>query len=116
MNIFFQVRNIDIDQSSKEGMANRMYGLNKFFSPDARAFIDVEKTRASHNGHDLYYVSIHLEDGKDRYFTEDYQENVRKSFDHAYGELFRIVRDDRSKSRSIAKKAGAQLKKIFRRG
>lgn len=113
MNIFFQARNLALDLSSKEAMANRIYGLDKFFTIHAKCFIDVEKTRASHNGHDLYYTAIHIEDGAHRYFTEDYQDSVRKSFDHSYGEIFRIIRDDRSKSRRLARKAGSALKKIF---
>ena len=116
MDIFFQARNLELDHQIKDFMANRMYGLSKFFSPHVQAFVDVQKTRSSHHGEDLYYISIAIEDGKHRYFTEEYQENVRKTFDHAYGEIFRIVRDDRSKARRITRKAGASLKKLFKRG
>ena len=116
MNIFFQSRNLDLNEDSKRMMAQRMYGLDKFFSVYAKAFVNVEKTRASHHGHDLYYTSIHIEDGQARYFTEDYKESVRKSFDHSYGEIFRIIRDERSKSRTLTRKAGKVIKNIFKRG
>ena len=38
-----------------------MYGLNKFFSWDTNAYIDIEQTHQSHHGHDLYYVSIKID-------------------------------------------------------
>lgn len=114
MDIFFQAKNIELVPAIKEHMAQRIYGLNKFFSPYAKAYIDVEKTRSSRNGADLYYTSISIQDGKFQYFTEDYQDDVRKSFDHTYGEIFSIIRNDRSKSRKLAKKAGTRIKKLFR--
>lgn len=115
MNIFFQSQNLELDQTMKNSMTARLSGLEKFFSPEAQISVSVEKTRSSHNGDDLYFVSLQIEDGKYRYYTDEYEENVRKSFDNAYDEMFRIVRDDKKKSRSLARRAGAQLKKLFRR-
>ncbi len=115
MNIYFQSKNIDLYQDTKNMMANRMYGLNKFFSHDTNAYIDVERTRASHNGDDLYHVSIKIDDAHNQYFAEEYKENIRKAFDHAYGDMFRMVRSHRSKSRNLARRAGARIKRIFRR-
>lgn len=115
MNIYFQTRNIEVPAHEKEFMANRMHGLDKFFSWDTHGYIDIEKTRASHHGRDLYYISIKIDDVDTHYFTEEYRENVRKAFDYAYGEIFRIVRDERSRSRTLMRKAGKQIKKIFKR-
>lgn len=115
MKVFFQARRIDISEYEKNFMANRMYGLNKFFTPHAHAYVDIERTNASHHGHDLYYVSIRITEPGAAYFTEEYRENVRKSFDHAYGEMFRIVSKDRSRSRNIARKAGQRIKNLFKR-
>jgi len=115
MNIYFQAKNVEIHPNIKDTMANRMYGLNKFFSWDTNAYIDIERTRQSHHGHDLYYVSIKIDDAHNQYFTEEYKENVRKAFDHAYGDMFRVVRSHRSKSRNIARKAGSKIKRIFKR-
>jgi len=114
MDIFFQARNIELDPHLKDHMANRMYGLNKFFSPYTKSFIDVEKTRSSKNGSDLFYTSISIQDGKFQYFTEDYQDGPRKSFDHTYGEIYRTIRNDRSKSRNLARRAGSAIKRLFR--
>lgn len=115
MNIFFHAKNLEISQESKQAMANRMYGLNKFFSIDTHAYIDIERTRQSHHGHDLYYVSIKIDDPHHQYFTEEYKENIRSAFDHAYGDMFRVVRSHRSKSRNLAKKAHQKIKRLFKR-
>lgn len=115
MNIFFQSQNMDLDPAMKDFMASRLYGLEKFFSEHAQLYVNVEKTRSSHNGDDLYHISLQVDDGKYRYYTDESQENVRKAFDDVYDEMFRIVRDDKKKERSLARRAGAHLKKLFRR-
>lgn len=114
MNIFFQIKNVELPLSIKEHIANRLYGMNKFFTPHAQAYVDVEKTHPSNNGPDLYYTSIMIQDGAHKFFTEDWKEDIRKSFDHSYGELFSIVRNERSKSRSLLKRMGSKFKKILR--
>lgn len=115
MNIFFRTKDLVIPDNSKQTMVNRMNGLRKFFSWEANAYIDIEQTHQSHNGHDLYYVSIKIDDPHNQYFTEEYKESVRAAFDHAYGDMFRVVRSHRSKSRNLARKAGDKIKKIFKR-
>ena len=115
MNIYFQTKNLEVTQYEKNMMANRMYGLNKFFSWDTHAYIDIERTRSSQHGQDLYYVSIKIDDPQNQYFTEEYRENVRKAFDEAYGDMFRVVRSHRSKSRNLARRAGAHIKCILKR-
>lgn len=115
MNIYFQTKNIDVSQNEKNFMANRMYGLNKFFSWDTNTYIDIERTRQSHNGHDLYYVSIKIDDPHHQYFAEEYRENVRSAFDHAYGDAFRLVRKHRGRKGNIARKAARKLKQLFKR-
>lgn len=114
MEIFFQLHDVHINDYIKEHIAARLQGLDKFFHHTAKAYVDIKKTNSSNSGDHLFYVSIHIEEGKFRYFTEEYEENIRKAFDEAYQEMFRIVRDDRSKSRSLARRAGAQLKRLLR--
>lgn len=115
MNIFFQTKNVDITQNEQDFMARRIEGLEKFFSKHAHTYIDAEKTRASHNGEDLYYISIRIDDAANRYFAEEYQSNTKTAFDQAYGDLYRVIRNDRSKSRSLWKSAGRKFKDIFKR-
>ena len=115
MNIYFQTKNIDIHPNIKDTMANRMYGLNKFFSWDTNAYIDIQRTRQNQHGHDLYYVSIKIDDPLNQYFTEEYKENVRKAFDHAYGDIFRVIRSHRGKSRNLARQAGTKIKNLLKR-
>ena len=115
MNVYFQYKNLTLNDDLKEIISNRMDGMNKFFSPDAKAFVDVQRTRSSNNGNDLYCVSIKLQDAKYNYFTDDYQESIRKAFDEAYAELFRMVRNERSRSRVLARRASARIKNMFRR-
>jgi ribosome-associated translation inhibitor RaiA len=116
MNIYFQSKNLDLYQDTKNMMINRMNGLNKFFQKDTNAYVDVERTTNHHNnGPDIYHVSIKIDDPLNQYFTEEYQENIRKAFDGAYGDMFRVVRSHRSKSRNLARRAGARIKRIFRR-
>lgn len=115
MNIYFQSKNLDIPQDTKNMMANRMYGLNKFFAPDTNAYVNIERTTSQNNGPDIYYVSLKIDDPHNQYFTEEYQENIRKAFDGAYGDMFRVVRSHRSKSRNLARRAGQRIKKIFKR-
>jgi ribosome-associated translation inhibitor RaiA len=115
MQIFFQTKKLELHEEEKSFMARRIEGLNKFFSPYAYVYIDVEQTRASHNGRDLYYVSIKIDDGKYKYFTEEYQDGVRKAFDHAYGDMYRVVRKDKGKARAVLKSAGRRFKRIFKR-
>lgn len=116
MNIFFNAKGLDIQENDKQMMANRMYGLNKFFSWDTSAYIEVKQTHQSNHGHNLYYVSIKIDDTNHQYLSEEYKENIRSAFDHAYGDMFRIVRSHRSKSRNIAKKAARKIKSLFKRG
>lgn len=116
MNIYFQAKNVEIQDDFKQFMAERMYGLNKFFSPHANAYVDMEKTHNSHNGNDLYYLSIKIDDPIQLYFVEEYRENLRKAFDHAYENSFRVVRNERKKTRSLARRASASLKRLFKKG
>ncbi|MCI5051192.1 MAG: HPF/RaiA family ribosome-associated protein [Candidatus Pacebacteria bacterium] len=115
MNIYFRAKDLNIPSESKQMMANRLFGLNKFFSYDTNAYVDVEQTHQSHHGHDLFYVSIKIDDPHNQYFTEEYRENIRSAFDHAYGDMFRVVRSHRSKSRNLARKAGQKIKRLFRK-
>ena len=115
MQIFFQTRKMELSPDEKAFMARRIEGLNKFFSHYAHAYIDVEKTRGGRNGDDLYYTSIRIDDAPHHYFAEEYQADVRKSFDNAYADLYRIIRKDRSKAQRIMKSAGRRFKNLFRR-
>ncbi len=115
MQIFFQTRKTEINNHDQDYIARRIEGLEKFFSPHAHAYIDLERTRNSHNGQDIYYAAIRIKDGHYKYFAEEYQSDTRKSFDHAYGDIYRIIRKDRSKSKVIMRSAGRAFKKIFRR-
>jgi|AntAceMinimDraft_6_1070360.scaffolds.fasta_scaffold21331_2 ribosome-associated translation inhibitor RaiA len=115
MNIYFHTGNIDVHPYEKEYMANRMNGLDKFFRIGTHGYIDIEKTRASHHGTNLYYVSVVISDARIDYFTEEYSESIREAFDRSYGEIFRIIRDERSRSRTLIRKAGQQIKNLFRR-
>lgn len=115
MQIFFRTKNLEVTEGTKSFIANRVNGLAKFFSPHAHVYADLEKTRADHNGRDLFYTAITIEDGHARYFVEEYKDELRKSFDHAYSDLFRVVRNDRSKSRQLVKRAGQKFKNIFKK-
>jgi|AntRauTorckE6833_2_1112554.scaffolds.fasta_scaffold64027_2 ribosome-associated translation inhibitor RaiA len=115
MNIFFQTQHIEIDQAMKDFMASRLYGLQKFISKDSQIFVNAEKTRASHNGNDLYFISLSISDAQYRYYTEEYQQNIRKTFDNAYEEMVRIVRNDKRKERNLARRAGSRIKNLFRK-
>lgn len=115
MQIFFRTKKTEVNAHDQDYMARRIEGMQKFFSPHAHAYVDLERTRASHRGHDLYYVAIKIEDGHYKYFAEEYQSDIRKSFDHAYGDIYRIIRNDRSKSRTMLKSAGRAFKKVFQK-
>lgn len=115
MQIFFQTKKIELHPEEQNFMARRIEGLNKFFSSHAHAYIDVEKTRANHKGHDLFYVSINIDDGPHKYFTEEYQADTRKAFDEAYGDMYRVIRKDRGRSQAVLKSAGRRFKKLFQR-
>ena len=115
MNISFQFKNMDVDQSMQNHITDRLKGLRKFFSEQVQFFVLAEKPRSSHNGDDLYYISLNIEDGKYQYFIDEYEKDVRTAFDNLYDESFRLVRDDKKKERNIARRAGARLKKLFRK-
>lgn len=115
MHTSFQTRNLTLDLNQTSSMEERVQDLKKFFSDNAHTYIDVEKTRNRQNGDDLYHVSIQIEDGKFRYFTEAYEEDVRSAFDRSFNEMRRMVREDKSKLRDLTRRAGLQLKKLFRR-
>ena len=115
MNIFFQTKNLDLYQEAKDAMAHRMKGLGRFFSGEAHAYLDIEKTTSSHHGDDLYYVSIRIEEPGNQYFTDEYRAGVKEAFDHAYDEIFRMVRSDRNRTRSLARRAAARMKRMFKR-
>ncbi len=115
MQIFFRTKKVDLQQHEKDFMVRRIEGLNKFFSPYAYVYIDVEKTKGQQKAPDLYYVSISIEDGKYQYFTEESQDSIRKAFDNAYGDMYRVIRKDRGKARAVLKSAGRRFKNLFRR-
>lgn len=115
MQIFFQTKKIELQIHEKEFMLRRMEGLKKFFSAQVSVYIDVERTHMSNHGNDLYYVSIRVEDVPYKYFAEEYKDDIRKSFDHAYGDLYRIIRKDRSKSKAVFRSARRTFKRIFRK-
>lgn len=115
MNIYFHTKNIEVSQYEKNFMANRLYGLNKFFSYDANAYVDIDRAHQSHNGYDLYHVSIKIDDPSHQYFAEEYRENVKTAFDHAYGDVFRLIRKHRGRKGNIARRARRRLKKLFKR-
>lgn len=115
MQIFFKTRKIDLHPHEQNFMARRIENLGKFFSVNSHTYVDVEQTRASHNGQDLFYISLTIEDGKYNYFAEEYQGDIRKAFDHAYGDIYRIIRNDRSKSRKLLRSAGRAFKKILKK-
>ena len=115
MQIFFQAQKIEIQPGEQDFMARRIEGLSKFFSPQAHTYIDVEQTRPSHNGQDIFRVAIHIEDGSARYFVDGNEGSVRKAFDEVYADLYRSVRNDRSRSRTVLKSAGRKFKNLFTR-
>jgi ribosome-associated translation inhibitor RaiA len=115
MHIFFQTKKIELDRDEQDFMAHRVEGLAKFFTPETHTYIDVEKTRSSHNGEDLFYIAIHVKEGAVRYFVDGYHENVRKTFDNVYADLYRSIRNDRSKSRELLKAAQRKIKGFFKR-
>ncbi len=115
MQIFFQTKKIEIHKEEKDFIAHRIEGLRKFFSPHAHSYIDIERTTAHNNAKELYYVSIRINDGEHKYFSEGHEGDIRTAFDDAYSDIYRIIRNDRSKSRSILKSAGRKFKNFIRR-
>lgn len=114
MNILFRSKNIELQPEHENFMARRLENLGKFFSPHVHIYVDVNQTRGGHLGSHLFYVSIHIEDGKTVYFADEYEENFQKSFNKTFGDIFRIIRNDRSKSRRLLKTTGRGFKKIFK--
>lgn len=115
MNIFFQTRKIDLLPDEEIFIARRLENLQKFFSPHVHVYVDIQQSRGGRLGSDLFYVSLKIEDGRFHYFADEYQENLRKAFDHAFGDIFRIIRNDRSRSRRLLKGARRGFKNIFKR-
>ncbi len=115
MQIYFHTPYIQLDPKFKDHVARRLEGLLKFFSEDVRAYVDIESTNGQHRGDDIFYCSIKLESSGQVYFTEEYQSSIRISFDHSYGEMFRVVRSDRSRSRRLGRRAAQKIKRIFKR-
>lgn len=115
MNIYFQTKNIEVHDEVKQKIANRLKGLQKFFSWDTKAYIDLKRTNTSHHGHDLYYASVRIDAPEHEYFAEEYKENIHLAFDHAYGDIFRIIRSHRSKSRNLARRARTKIKSLFKK-
>jgi len=115
MNIYFQSKNVDLHPQAKEAMANRIDGLKKFFSWDANVYIDIEQTHSGNHGPELFYTSIKIDDPKAHYFAEEYKETIKSSFDHAYKDIYKIIRRDRGRSGNIAKKAAQKIKRLFKR-
>ncbi len=113
MQIFFKTRRVELYIDEKNFIARRIENLEKFFSPDAHAYIDVEQTRVSNSGDDLFYVSITIEDGKYNYFADEYGSDIRKAFDSSYGDIYRMIRNDRSKSRKLLRSTGRTIKRIL---
>ena len=115
MHIYFHTPHIQLDPDFKDHVARRLEGLSKFFPEEARAYVDIEMANGQHRGNDICYTSIKIESAGYVYFTEEYQSSIRISFDHAYGEIFRIIRSDRSRSRRLGRRAAQKIKRIFKR-
>lgn len=115
MNIFFQTKKVEISSAEQDFMAHRIEGLKKFFSPQIHVYIDIEKTHGSHNGQDLFYVKIRIDDVHQRYFADEYQSDIRKAFDNTYADLYRIIRNERSRSRRLLTSAGRKFKSMFKK-
>lgn len=115
MNIYFQTKNCEAHPDFKEYMAQKMAHLRKFFPWDANASIDIEQKSATNNAPDLFNVSINIDAPEQRFFTEESQATMRKSFDDAYKEIIRIVHTHRSKTQSLTRRAGARIKNFFKR-
>ncbi len=115
MQIFFKTRRIELYTEEQNFMVRRIENLRKFFTSNAHAYIDVEQTRTDNSGQDLFYVSITIEDGKYNYFADEYQSDIRKAFNHSYGDVYRIIRNDRSKSRKLLRSTGRAFKKMLRK-
>lgn len=114
--VFFQKHNISVDDHDLQLMMRRIEGLAKFFGSEAQVYVDLECMRPSQqHGDDLYRASLRIEEASLHYFTEDFQEHIKKAFDHAYRDMYRMVRNDRSRSRRLARKAGKHIKGILKR-
>ena len=81
----------------------------------ARNAYQPEKTHPHNHGDDVYHTSIRISEGKHNYFADEYRESILASFDYAYQDIFRIIRNDRSKSRKLSRRLGAQLKRMFKK-
>ena len=77
--------------------------------------IDIEKDRNQNSGDDIYHTSIRINEAHNSYFSEEYRESVLASFDYAYQDIFRIIRNDRSKSRKLSRRLGARVKRMFKK-
>ena len=64
---------------------------------------------------DIYHTSIRINEAHNSYFSEEYRESVLASFDYAYQDIFRIIRNDRSKSRKLSRRLGARVKRMFKK-
>ncbi len=115
MQIFFHTKDVELESTNTEYIKERLEKLQrKFFSESTQFFVNVEKTRGDLHGDDLYEVSIRVEDGPEHYFAEDRRDTITNTFDEAYSDLYRIVRKERGKTRSVLKKAGRKIKKLLR--
>jgi ribosome-associated translation inhibitor RaiA len=115
MYILFQTKNITLSSYDEDSMARKIENLSKFFMPDVHIYIDIDYTRGGHFEKDVYYVSLRIDSAKTQYFADEYQETLRFAFDSAFGDIFRMIRNDRSRSRQLFTRASRQFKKTFKR-
>ena len=115
MQIYFADRKIELTEDDKLFMIRRLEGLEKFFKgAEPKFFVTIEKDYGNLHGEDLYRASLKIVDGTQNYFSEDKGEDVRKAFDEAYRDLFRIVRKDRARAQALMRSAGRFVKSIIR--
>lgn len=92
MNIVLKTKNIEITDSQREYIENKISSLDKFFNNIISARIDVGMESNHHHSGDIYYAHVNLVVPDKTLRVEENEPSIEKAIDKAKDDLQREIK------------------------
>ncbi len=118
MQIQFKGTNYELTSEETELTSKKIQSLKKYLGKEERdvhAYITLGKQTEAHHTGDIWFSEGKIDVEGTHYFAKSTSDTLRSSIDKMIGELSKEMRKGREKKRSLFRRGGAQMKRLFRR-
>lgn len=119
MHIQYKGTNYELTEEETVLTTKKIDSLKKYLGKEEKevhAYITLGKHTEAHHRGDIWFAEGKIDAEGTQYFAKAESDTLRSATDKMIGELSREMRGSREKKRSLLRRGGAKIKRLFSRG